>query len=521
MLLERYLCAALLAVLPLRFCDAAAAWQQAEESDGARSAQDGDLEADEEDEEEEEPDDADHVVTQHTVALDGRALAYTARAGTIGLAEETGEPRASVFFVAYTLDDTESSERPITFCFNGGPGSSSVWLHLGTIGPRRVELSPEGWAPPPPYRAVDNEHTWLAFSDLVFVDPVTTGYSRPAEGEGGPGFHGVDQDIESVAEFIRLYTTRYQRWASPKYLAGESYGTTRAAGLAGHLQDRHGMYLNGIVLISSILNFQTARFDEGNDLPYPLFLPTYAATAWYHGRLADDLQADLRALLDEVEAFALGEYTAALAQGDALDGERRRALVESLARYTGLSPEYVSRTDLRIDISRFVKELLRAEGRTVGRLDSRFQGIDRDAAGERYEYDPSYSAILGPVTAVMNHYVRAELGYESDLPYEILTGRVRPWDYGSKGDNRYLNVADTLRSAMTRNPHLRVYVASGYYDLATPYFATQHTFDHLGLDPTLRSNVVHGLFESGHMMYIHAPSRAVLQQDVGAFYEAR
>jgi carboxypeptidase C (cathepsin A) len=281
------------------------------------------------------------------------------------------------------------------------------------------------------------------------------------------------------------------------------------------------MYLNGIVLISSILNFQTARFDEGNDLPYPLFLPTYAATAWYHGRLADDLQADLRALLDEVEAFALGEYTAALAQGDALDGERRRALVESLARYTGLSPEYVSRTDLRIDISRFVKELLRAEGRTVGRLDSRFQGIDRDAAGERYEYDPSYSAILGPFTAVMNHYVRAELGYESDLPYEILTGRVRPWAYGSQGDNRYLNVAVTRRSAMTRNPHLRVYVASGYYDLATPYFATQHTFDHLGLDPTLRSNVVHGLFETGHMMYIHAPSRAVLQQDVGAFYVAR
>lgn len=520
-------CAALLAGL-LFLGAAPVPWQRPDGRAEASSGQDaeaapsdeGSEDGSEEDEAEDEADDADHVVTQHALSVAGRELAYTARAGTIGLAEETGEPRARVFFVAYTLDgSSDPAERPITFCFNGGPGSSSVWLHLGTIGPRRVELSPEGWAPPPPYRAVDNEQTWLAFTDLVFVDPVTTGYSRPAEGESGSGFHGVDQDVESVAEFIRLYTTRYQRWASPKYLAGESYGTTRAAGLAGHLQDRHGMYLNGIVLISSILNFQTARFDEGNDLPYPLFLPTYAATAWYHGRLAPDLQ-DLRALLDEVEAFALGEYTAALALGDALEGERRRALVNRLARYTGLSPEYVERTDLRIDIARFVKELLRDQGRTVGRLDSRFQGIDRDAAGEGYEYDPSYSAILGPFTAVMNHYVRAELGYESDLPYEILTGRVRPWDYGSKGDNRYLNVAETLRSAMTRNPHLRVYVASGYYDLATPYFATLHTFHHLGLDATLRGNVVHGLFESGHMMYIHDPSRAALRQDVAGFYGA-
>ena len=467
----------------------------------------------------EEDDESDHVVTSHTVAVAGRELAYTARAGTLELARENGEPRARVFFVAYTLDGVEDpSVRPITFCFNGGPGSSSVWLHLGTIGPRRVELSDEGWAPEPPYRVVPNEETWLDDSDLVFIDPVTTGYSRPAEGEPDSDFHGVDQDVESVAEFIRLYATRYERWASPKYLAGESYGTTRAAGLAGRLQGRHGMFLNGILLVSSILNFQTARFDVGNDLPYPLFLPTYTATAWYHGQLEPDLQADLRATLDEVEAFALGEYTTALALGSALPEARRDELAAKLARYTGLSPEYALRADLRVGISRFVKELLRGEGRTVGRLDSRFRGIDRDANADSYEYDPSYAAIQGPFTAAMNHYVRAELGYASDLPYEILTGRVRPWDYGRQGDNRYLNVAETLRRAMSQNPHLRVYVASGYYDLATPYFATRYTFDHLGLDPTLRGNVTIGHFEAGHMMYIHAPSRAELDRQVSAFF---
>lgn len=476
-------------------------------------------EAEHESEDEPEDKEADHVVTSHTLAVDGRELAYSARAGTLELARENGEARARVFFVAYTLDGIEDlSARPITFCFNGGPGSSSVWLHLGTIGPRRVELSDEGWAPAPPYRVVPNRETWLDDSDLVFVDPVTTGYSRPAEGEPDSDFHGVDQDVESVAEFIRLYTTRYRRWASPKYLAGESYGTTRAAGLAGHLQGQHGMFLNGILLVSSILNFQTARFDVGNDLPYPLFLPTYAATAWYHGRLEPDLQADLVATLAEVEAFALGEYATALVLGDALPEARREELATRLARYTGLSREYVLRADLRIDIARFVKELLRAEDRTVGRLDSRFRGIDRDENAEAYEYDPSYAAIQGPFTAAMNHYVRVELGYESDLPYEILTGRVRPWDYGRQGDNRYLNVAETLRSAMSQNPHLRVYVASGYYDLATPYFATRYTFDHLGLDPALRGNVSIGHFEAGHMMYVHTASRIELDRQVSAFY---
>ncbi len=455
--------------------------------------------------------------TRHRVTIGGRSIEYVATAGTLVLKEEDGEPKASVFFIAYSLAGVEDpAKRPITFSFNGGPGSSSVWLHLGVLGPRRVEMDEEGRPLPPPYRLIANEHSVLDLTDLVFIDPVMTGYSRPAPEEDPKQFHGVQEDIESVGEFIRLYTTRYGRWSSPKFLIGESYGTTRAAGLSGYLQRRHGMYFNGIMLVSAILNFQTARFDAGNDLPHILFLPTYTATAWYHGRLAADLQEDLRQTLDEVEEFAAGEYATALMKGDRLGGEERERVVARLARYTGLSEEYVRRTNLRIFIFRFVKELLRDRRQTVGRLDSRFTGFDRDAAGDRFEYDPSYAAIQGPYTATLNDYVRRELEFESDLPYEILTGRVRPWNYGEYR-NRYVNVAETLREAMTANPHLKVFVANGYYDLATPYFATEYTFDHLGLEPPLAENVSMGYYEAGHMMYIHIPSLVALKRDLAAF----
>jgi len=459
------------------------------------------------------------VSTQHTITIEGRELAYTAKAGRMQLTDEDGKAKADLFYVAYVLDGVEDvAKRPITFAFNGGPGSSSVWLHLGAFGPKRVKMASEGWAPPPPYELVDNSQSLLDVTDLVFIDPVTTGYSRAAEGQDDSQFHGVTADVESVGEFIRRYTTRELRWPSPKFLAGESYGTTRAAALAGHLQERHGLYLNGIVLVSAILNFQTARFDAGNDLPYVLFLPTYAATAWHHKRVSREYQNDLRAFLDEVERFAIAEYMPALARGDALTGAERERLVARLGRYTGLSLEFIERCNLRIEIGRFTKELLRDERRTVGRLDSRFKGIDLDAAGERYEYDPSYSAILGPYTATINDYVRRTLGYESDLPYEILTGRVQPWKYDQR--NSYLNVAETLRSAMTRNPYLRVFVASGYYDFATPYFASEYTFQHLGLDPSLRSNVTFGNYAAGHMMYIHEGELARLKRDVAGFFAA-
>jgi carboxypeptidase C (cathepsin A) len=474
--------------------------------------------------------------TQHTLVLDGQPLEYTATAGTIVLREEEegdekkseGEkPKASIFFVAYTLrpgDDADGAShragRPITFSFNGGPGSSSVWLHLGLLGPRRVPVADERDQPlPPPFRLVDNAHSLLDRTDLVFIDPVSTGYSRAVPGEKPSTYHDFKKDIESVGDFVRLYTTRFQRWASPKYLIGESYGTTRAAGLSGYLQNRHGMYLNGVMLISSILDFQSARFTPGNDLPYILFLPTYAAAAWYHRRLAGDLQSGLARTLAQVEAFAQGEYAHALFQGASLPAPEREAIVEKLARYTGLSPDYIEQTNLRINIHRFVKELLRDERRTVGRLDSRFTGIDRDSAGEKPEFDPSYALIQGPFTAALNDYVRTELGYESDLPYEILTDRVRPWSY-DEHQNEFVNVAETLRESMSKNPSLRVFVACGTYDLATPYYATQHTFNHLQLDPSVLGNVAVKSYEAGHMMYIHEPSLAQLKADLAEFIQS-
>ncbi len=477
-------------------------------------------------------------ITHHIVTIDGREIRYTATTGTMILKEEIDEPgegngqpeiekpKAAIFFTAYTLDVDEATSsaehrqaRPITFSFNGGPGSSSVWLHMGLLGPRRVKMSDEGEMLPPPFELVDNEFSLLDLTDLVFIDPVTTGYSRTIPGESPKQFHDFQKDIQSVGDFIRLYTSRYQRWVSPKFLIGESYGTTRAAGLAGYLQERHGMYLNGIMLISSILNFQTARFVPGNDLPAILFLPTYTATAWYHGKLDAELQKNLRDTLDEVEAFALGEYATALMKGDALPRGEKEMIVQKLARYTGLTPEYIEQTNLRLEIVRFTKELLREERRTTGRLDTRFKGIDRDAAGESWEFDSSLAAITGPYTATLNDYLHSELEFKSDLPYEILTSRVQPWSY-DQHQNQYVNVAETLRQAMSINRYLKVFVGNGYYDLATPYFATLYTFDHMELDDSLRDNISMGFYEAGHMMYIHLPSLEKLKGDLAQFVKS-
>lgn len=457
------------------------------------------------------------VITSHEVVIAGKPLHYTATTGTMLIKDEAGKARSSIFFIAYTKNEvSEVSSRPLTISFNGGPGSSSVWMHLGLLGPQRV-ISGDVDAPqPPPYRLTDNEFTLLTVSDLVFIDPVSTGYSRPAPGEEAKQFHGLEKDIESVGDFIRLYVTRYQRWNSPKYLIGESYGTTRAAGLAGYLQDRHGMFLNGLMLVSTILNFQTARFTTGNDLPYILFLPTYAATAYYHGLLDAAYQDQLADLLAEVEEFATTDYTLALMKGDRLGEAERAQIVAKLVRYTGLSAAYIEQTNLRIDIHRFCKELLRRQRRTVGRLDTRFQGVDRDAAGEHMEYDPSYAAIQGSYTATLNDYVRGKLNFTSDLPYEILTGLYETWDY-SKHQNQFVNVAETLRSAMSKNPFLKVLIANGYYDLATPYFATRYTFDHLALDPGLRDNISMTYYPAGHMMYVHEASLAQLGEDLRGF----
>ncbi|HVT13581.1 MAG TPA: hypothetical protein VHE55_15050 [Fimbriimonadaceae bacterium] len=454
------------------------------------------------------------VVTEHSIVVDGETIEYTATAGMLPIRNETGsDVEAAIFFVAYTKKSDKP--RPLMFSFNGGPGSSSVWLHLGAVGPKRVELLEDGGLPPAPYKLVDNPQTWLADTDLVFIDPVGTGYSRPKDKELGKKFWGVKGDIESVGEFIRLYLSRYDRWASPLFLVGESYGTTRASGLAGYLIER-GIAFNGIVLVSSILNFLTARWFKGNDLPNILFLPTYAATAWYHGKTAKKYKGDLKGLLRDVEAFTMGPYATALAKGDRLPARERQTIVSRLAEFTGLSKRYIEQTNLRIEIHPFCKELLREEGRTVGRLDSRFKGIDPRLIAERPEFDPSMTMIRPPYTAMLNDYVGRTLGYKTDAPYNIMGGFFESWDWGSAGEGTP-DVSESLRRAFARNPHMKLFVASGYYDLATPYFATKHTLAHMGLDSEVRGNVTTGEYEAGHMMYIDVASLKKLKSDVASF----
>ncbi len=476
-------------------------------------ADDGEKKKDEKKEEKEEP----PVVTKHTVQVAGRTLAYAVTAGFLPLKSESGEVEARVFFMAYTLDrgGTPVSKRPLTFSFNGGPGAASVWLHLGALGPKRVKMKDDGMMPAPPFGLVDNEETWLGDTDLVFIDPVGTGFSRPAKPELGKKYWGLDGDIASVGEFIRLYLTRYERWASPLFLVGESYGTTRAAGLSGYLVDR-GVAFNGIVLVSSILNFQTARFTRGNDLPYPLFLPTYAATAWYHKKLPADLQGKpLRAVLDEVEAFARNEYPAALEKGDALAAAERKALAARLARYTGLDAAWIERANLRIEIQHFCRELLVDEGKNVGRIDARFTGDNESGVAERPDFDPSIAAIVPPYTAAFNQYVRTELGFKSDLPYYVLGGGIHgPWEFPQNG---FADTSGALRSAFAKNPSMRLFVASGHFDLATPYAATRYTLAHMGLTAEQRARITTKEYEAGHMMYLHVGELAKLRKDVGAF----
>jgi carboxypeptidase C (cathepsin A) len=474
------------------------------------------------------------VTTEHRLAVGKKTLEYTATCGTIVLRDYTPTydpkdttPRkhdkatASFFFVAYTLKGMKKpAQRPVTFSFNGGPGSSSVWLHLGLLGPQRVACDDFGNAPPPPYALLDNEHTLLTDSDLVFIDPVGTGHSRVAEGEKPNEFHEYQRDLDSVGEFIRLYLTRFGRWGSPKYLIGESYGTTRAAGLSLHLQGKHDIFLNGVMLVSLALDMQTLSFDDGNELPYALFLPTYAATAWYHRALAPELQQrPLAEVVAEAEAFALGDYTAALMQGSRLAGAQRERVAAQLVRYTGLSAEYIARADLRPEAFRYFKELLRARGETIGRLDTRFIGQDRDDVGEHAETDPFFDAVLGAYAVGINRVLRDTLKYEADAPYVIHAPIWDKWTW--KGfENKYVNVGASLRKAMQANPHMRVYVASGYYDLGTPHAAGDYTLSHLGLREAAHERIRVSYFEAGHMMYVHQASRARMAKELRAFVKA-
>jgi carboxypeptidase C (cathepsin A) len=459
--------------------------------------------------------------TQHTLHVDGRDLHYTATAGTLVLKKDegNGEPRATMFFIAYTLDGSDSTKRPVTFTFNGGPGSSSVWLHLGALGPRRVALTDEGQAVPPPYRIVDNEQTALAFTDLVFIDPVTTGYSRHAPGEDPKQFHGVEEDLSSVGDFIRLYLTKYERWASPKFLAGESYGTTRAAGLSKLLLENHGIYLNGITLISSALDFSTLSFSSSNDLPYMVFVPSFATTAWYHKKLGSDMQSkDVAAVAEAARQFASTTYAEALIKGDKLPADERQQVVHQLASFIGLSPEFIDRSNLRISDTVFFKELLRGDRELIGRYDSRLVSYDIDPASDHTDYDPSYAAVQGAFTAAFNDYVRRELNWQTDLPYNILTPKVWPWNM-SEFTNGYVNTAERLRDALTQNHFMHVLQMNGYYDLATPFFGTEYTLNHLNLAPALRGNVTYGYCGAGHMLYLRSTCRAELHKDMAGMYQ--
>jgi carboxypeptidase C (cathepsin A) len=460
------------------------------------------------------------VETAHEIEVDGETVSYIARAGVIPLKDDEGETRAEVFFTSYESDDAEGpAERPLTFVFNGGPGSSSIWLHMGALGPRRVVMEPGGWMPAPPYRSEPNANTWLGKTDLVFVDPVGTGFSRPAKKKGYRDFLNYKGDIESVGEFIRLYLSRYGRWSSPLFLAGESYGTTRAAGLAEHLFG-HGVAFCGIVLISTALDLRPIFFRGGDDLPYQLFVPTYTATAWYHRKLAPELQQrELPELLEEVEEWAESELTVALMKGDRLQESERRRIAARLAAYTGLGEDYVLGSNLRLNSSRFRRQLLRGERRSVGRLDSRYTGIEPLEVTETPQFDPSMTAIGPPYTSVFNDYLRRELRVDTDMEYTVMMRR--QGDTGWEWDKGELPATgEKLRLAMAVNPHMRVMVAQGHYDLATPQLATRYMLSHMNVDGELRGNVSLRYYRAGHMFYLDTEALAAFGADAAEFIEA-
>jgi carboxypeptidase C (cathepsin A) len=469
------------------------------------------------------------VTTKHTLKIRGRDLKYTVNVGTVVLREEVDKqghkPKAEMFFIAFTRDGVRNSaKRPLTFSFNGGPGSSSVWMLLGLLGPKRVPLSADdsdmSKRVSPPYQVQPNEFTLLEESDLVFIDPVGTGYSRPVAGDDTDPdeFFSFRRDIDSVGEFIRLYTSRHERWSSPKFLIGESYGTTRASGLSGFLQDRFGLYLNGIMLISAVLNFQTILFHPGNDLPYVVYVSSYALAARYHKKLGKKYQdMDQDKFIEEVRAFAENEYQVALHKGSSLSQADQNQVAKKLAGYIGVSTDYVLQNNLRVPIMRFAKELLREDGKSVGRFDTRITGVDKDDAAENFERDPSFDVVQGIYSACLNDYVRRELKFESDLPYEVLSFKVLPkWKY-DEFQNNYVNVAETLRSAMMKNPHLKLFVGNGLYDMATPFYATEYTINHLGLRNGVDENITMEYYEAGHMMYTHKPSLRKLSADLKKF----
>ena len=461
------------------------------------------------------------IVTHHQITVEGKPLKYTATAGRLPIKRPDGKIDAEMFFVAYTLDGQDPSRRPVTFAFNGGPGSASIWLHMGALGPKRVVLQPNGFMPASPYRNVDNAYSALDKTDLVLVDAIGTGFSRAATLELAKKFWGVKGDIQAFGEFIRMYITRYERWTSPLFLLGESYGTTRSAGVAGYLAER-GISFNGIVLLSTVLDFQSLVFTKTNDEPYILILPSYTMIAAYHKKLAPELTQDLAKTREEVEHWATTEYAQALAKGDAIPPAERQAVIAAMSRYTGLTKEYIDQANLRVDVAKFTHNLLLDQKVRVGRLDGRYTGPDPEGLLDTPFYDPTTSAIVPPYTSVFNNYVRGELGYKSDMPYNVFAFQTdadfRKWEWGSAIEG-FPDTASALRQAITKNKYLKVLVMQGYYDLATPFYAAEYSMDHLDLSPEYRKNLSFATYDAGHMVYVDTESLAKFKRDLASFID--
>ncbi len=462
----------------------------------------------------------DSSLTDHTVRIGGALVPYRARAATMLLTDDKDEPIGSLYYTAYTRSDVKDvSRRPIAFVYNGGPGSASAWLHMGAFGPRRVVTTDAAPTPPPPYQVVDNANSLLDVTDLVFIDPIGTGFSKPVGKGTGKDFWGVDEDARSLEQFITKYVNRYGRWNSPKYLLGESYGTTRSAVLVNRLQQREGMDFNGVVLISSVLDFETLTFSAGHDISYVVYLPSYAATAVYQQAIPKP--ADLKAFLEEVRRYAAGPYAAALAKGNALTADERTAVAKQLAAYTGLSQDYLLKANLRVTLGQFRAELQRAQGKSTGRLDARFSGPMIDLLAENAPGDPQSAAVTGAFTAAINSYLRDELKYGGDRRYAVSGNVEWKWEReNQRGWAQATYVGSDLAQALTNNVNLHVEIENGLYDLATPFMATEYTVSHLDVPPAVKDHVTLKYYEAGHMMYLLEPALTQLKGNIAGFITA-